>query len=865
LNQLDAKEESCKILKEDLESQQNKLSVIRHQMGLLYEQFYQERKDKSTASDELVEANKQLEENLEAHRAKIEEYESHVDAFNNGEMEQKFADTTRKMVILRSNEALMIRRYRAVEESEKILRKENISLKDEMMIIENKVMEKIGSLQRHKEMATFKIESLQQSQADCVPSSTLKEANSQYADLTARYRHLLEQEQSHSANERRMEELELIVDSLRHEKATLNDELQAAREKLHSCEVMVTRLHDAASAAASVTGDESPVVTLMHDHQLESLTKQIATLELKELNEKQRADHAENKYKLIQAQTNQLEKRNEELEVKFADVTKANLELQRTERELRDTLVTSIAKERFDQLGGKVKKLESVENELRIENDKLKEVADVARNQIDLFETRKNAENVELEALRHEVIDLQSQTDEKSIIGKLHRQIVGFQLRDNEATNKIKQLQNKLAHAEALMFRLQQKADEKEAQSVHVRTQSYIKCRTLFKIIQDLRRQYSGSVPLSRQEKLSEILRELKDDKRKAAQSLKEAEDKLQEAETRADDLAVRQDSVDNLLNALKQGAGTKQVVEWQKRLEELRLRELRSRRQSERWSVEVDHLRELTIGQARRIDQLEEELVRVENQIEAKQLDWETRQVELETLEENGDKKQASAKNRQEQDALMIPNPEWPLAKQLEQSLNMVKAQAKAIDANGTKLTEARKLLEDFKKKLREAEGKVLAKNRIINDLRLQIPNSVDRAMTMASVTGNYGLPVSLTTDYESKQSLSVAQATVVSLRERLSQKEETVSRYERLLKQSRNDFENELRRKQEELVSHKSSIRSQGQVIQELKVSAHNTSAVYANAQVHLLRIILNVSYSSNTFILSYRIQVQSLLRKS
>jgi hypothetical protein len=45
-------------------------------------------------------------------------------------------------------------------------------------------------------------------------------------------------------------------------------------------------------------------------------------------------------------------------------------------------------------------------------------------------------------------------------------------------------------------------------------------------------------------------------------------------------------------MSALKQGAATKQVIEWQKKLEELRLRELRSRRYAERWSAEVDHLR---------------------------------------------------------------------------------------------------------------------------------------------------------------------------------------------------------------------------------------------------------------------------------
>ena len=224
--------------------------------------------------------------------------------------------------------------------------------------------------------------------------------------------------------------------------------------------------------------------------QLESLTKQLATLEMKELNEKQRADHAENKYKLVQAQALQLEKRNGELEIKFADTAKANLELQKTERTLRDQLGTSIPKEKFVEANAKVQQVEGKLIDVIVENDKLREVADVARNQIEMLEHKKSMENTELEALRHEIIDLQSQTDEKSLIGKLHRQIVSFQLKENDNANKIKQLENKLSHSDAHSLRIQQRADEKEALVVQIRSQSYIKCKSLFKIIQDLRRQY---------------------------------------------------------------------------------------------------------------------------------------------------------------------------------------------------------------------------------------------------------------------------------------------------------------------------------------------------------------------------------------
>ena len=228
-----------------------------------------------------------------------------------------------------------------------------------------------------------------------------------------------------------------------------------------------------------------------------------------------------------------------------------------------------------------------------------------------------------------------------------------------------------------------------------------------------------------------------------------------------------------------------------------------------------------------------------MENQIEQKQLDWETREIQLETLVEGPNdletKKQSKIKHQRFDEILSTPNPEWPLAKQLEQALGLTKAQSKSIEENKVKMGEARKLIEELKKKLRDSESKVLANERIINDLRLQIPNTIDRAMAISSVTGGGGLPVSLTTDYESKQALHIAQTTVVSLRERLEQKEETVGRFEKLLKQVRMEFDAEMTKKQEEVVSLKSAIRNQSQTIQSLKSSALMSSSTYEHYQVH------------------------------
>ena len=75
---------------------------------------------------------------------------------------------------------------------------------------------------------------------------------------------------------------------------------------------------------------------------------------MKELNESQRAGHAESQLRLVQEQLRRLEARNEELEAKFGEVTKANLELQAAERELRDQIVSSVSREEVRKMEKKI-------------------------------------------------------------------------------------------------------------------------------------------------------------------------------------------------------------------------------------------------------------------------------------------------------------------------------------------------------------------------------------------------------------------------------------------------------------------------------------------------------------------------------
>lgn len=62
----------------------------------------------------------------------------------------------------------------------------------------------------------------------------------------------------------------------------------------------------------------------MANNEIISVSKRLTTLELKELNERQRAEHAQKMYEQMRKSLRQVEERNAELELKITEVKTAN-------------------------------------------------------------------------------------------------------------------------------------------------------------------------------------------------------------------------------------------------------------------------------------------------------------------------------------------------------------------------------------------------------------------------------------------------------------------------------------------------------------------------------------------------------------
>jgi centrosomal protein CEP290 len=474
---------------------------------------------------------------------------------------------------------------------------------------------------------------------------------------------------------------------------------------------------------------------------------------VKEINEIQRFDHLSSQHQLVQSQLTILEKRNSELEEKFDLVTRSNMDLQTLERELREQLITSVPKAEIAALRSQLQKVEETELRLRTENGQLREVAEVAQNQVQDLEHRKDGQLLEMEALRHQVLDLQSLTDEKALIGRLHQQLLSLQTKDMYSIKKAKSLEDKVQKLEANLIKANKRCSDLQNLVLKVKGQNNLRVRALNKVIQDLRRQYSGSIPLSKQEKLSQNLVRMNLEKQRTSALLGETENRLRDMEKKSEELELKKQGIDEIMAALKHNAGSRQVLEWHSKLEDIRLKELHFRRSAEQWEKEVISLRDHSKSQSLRIDQLEEELVKLETLLEHRQLEWESREMDLDHLE--------VSKGSAQEDNLLIgleksgghePDPgmaarasnlmNLPLAQQLEASFSKNKSLSQVVKELKKKLEDAQKGFEDVSKRCRELEAGNLAKERMINDLRLQVPATVDRAIAITSVIGQPGIP---------------------------------------------------------------------------------------------------------------------------
>eukprot|EP00842_Homolaphlyctis_polyrhiza_P002585 jgi/Hompol1/3327/HPOL_003201-RA len=745
---------------------------------------------------------KEAESRLEAAQVRISALETLTATTEKSadDIQRATIEAHRKLVVMQVNERMLTRRYLALTDVEQLLRKEHRRVKEDMIGMDKAARETILRLHRQRNEALDKVQHLQQQLSESVPQSQHTLLSNRLKTQIAKTKLLLDRERD--GVERRIDQ-----EDARNEVTILRKQLEQLETKLEesSAKVGNRKLPRTLFESMEQVGDVS------HYRQAAaSLEVQVCVLQ-------KRTELAENKATALENIESDMKAQLDALDRMYTDAKQESIGLQEELLALQNEYSGGATAAVYQQTLSEIKSMQEEQAAFKAEVQKcksiellaVKDLCDIATNQAADLEHLHKLDQKEQQILHAAVQELQMEDDDKLIIGRLHHHILALQLSETMALRKVEALSAKCMRLETVSLQMEQARDDRDRLMFSLRLETKARIRLMQTTVSELRMRLAGMVLFGKHERACNTIQRLDQKKQQLETRLAVLAADKRDIEVRLDDASVRLSSQEELLAALRDASNAqKRVAAWHSRMLATQTDLLRAQKDAADFELQAaSSSRECQANQAR-IGELEEELLNLQDQFDQHQMEWETRQGELEMTIQRFE---------EERDQIFHCATAAEARQQLELALRLLVDRSRQIKIMEVKMDRIEKEKVDYSQK--DFAETIQKKDADLIQLQLyktkvETKNLVEHEhhATVSRDTNALEMARERETD-----AIRIAKSTIESLRRQIESKDELVNKYREMVKSTRKEIAAQKH-------AHRLELDKQAQLIDQLRADQIN-----------------------------------------
>ncbi|KAJ3218623.1 hypothetical protein HK099_004994 [Clydaea vesicula] len=781
--------------KKSLEQYHEKYSILMGRQKLLYKDYHEQETKHIEQTKTMQDMTNEAEHQKEIAQMKAKELEHMVENLKAGpeEISRNYIVVHRNFIALKANEAVLIRRHKALTEVESHLRKHNSSLQADVLALDKSAKETIMRLIVKKKELEVKVEVLLRKLDESVPATLLAQADHKLEAYIAKTRLLLEREQEWICQK---SHCEIEIKKARE----TNEENEKLQLQYFKAQETAVKMEDALGALSNQFSSGGPISR----NQVVEAYQKIAKLEVELQVLKKRSELAEFKCEMLGKVEIETKDRLATVDRLYIESMEENMRLRDTEMNLKNSYEGGADKEQNEKNLKEIEQLKTNLDTLQHETLKCKyslkrkekltyskqidkHLSEISTQQASDLIRLHAIDEKEKEILNAAIIELQMDGEERLLIGKMHQHIIALQVSESQALRKMEILAAKCLQLETNVVQLEKVIDIKDNHIYQMHLDSKSRVRILQGVVSDLRARMSGVVLLSKHERTCNLVQQLNSSKiemdvemRKTMAEKRNIEDKLVVA-------LEKVQTQEQLISTLRDNTpGQAMILNWHKKMSENQLSELKLQR-------EVMHMKQSETMAVKELEdsnkrtaQLELELVELQSFYDGDKINWEQREFELELkiqgYEEEREKIFQAATVRELKEAL--PDRTLPIYQQLEVALRLLVERTRLLATQDIKIAELENKLKINKEELDDLESEKFKKDYELNDIK--------QNMTQYSVDSNKFKEIK-EEEFRNKirereeHAMKTAQTMIASLRRQLAQKNDMVDKYQNMMLEMR------------------------------------------------------------------------------